>query len=199
MPYDERRSPGLPGLRMLVAASCVVAIGLALHFLPRSAELTLLAVLLLILGAEFANGWTDAPNAMATVVGTRSLSPRAALLMATVFNLIGVMSGTAVATTIGTGIIDPTAVSLTTVGGAMVGIIIWSSVAARRGIPTSERPCLGRRLGRLGDGFRRSSGVGVGRLEESPPRIGAFLHRRFRRWLVPYDCGLLVVPQGGAT
>lgn len=72
----------------------------------------LAAVLLLILGAEFVNGWTDAPNAIATVVGTRSLSPRAALTMASVFNLIGVLSGTAVATTIGTGIIDPSAVNL---------------------------------------------------------------------------------------
>ncbi len=102
----------------------------------------LLLVLLLILGAEFVNGWTDAPNAIATVVGTRSLSPTAALAMASVFNLIGVMSGTAVAATIGKGIIDPSAVNLTTVGGAMVGIIAWSSLAARWGIPTSESHAL---------------------------------------------------------
>jgi PiT family inorganic phosphate transporter len=62
--------------------------------------------------------------------------------MAAVFNLLGVMSGTAVAKTIGTGIIDAGAVSLTTVGGAMVGIIVWSSVAARWGIPTSESHAL---------------------------------------------------------
>ena len=102
----------------------------------------LVAVLLLILGAEFVNGWTDAPNAIATVVGTRSLSPRAALALASVFNLIGVFSGTAVAATIGTGIIDASAVSPTTVGGAMVGIILWSSLAARWGIPTSESHAL---------------------------------------------------------
>ena len=58
------------------------------------------------------------------------------------FNLIGVLSGTAVATTIGKGIIDPQAVNLTTVGGAMVGIIVWSSIAARWGIPTSETHAL---------------------------------------------------------
>jgi inorganic phosphate transporter, PiT family len=102
----------------------------------------LIAVLLLILAAEFVNGWTDAPNAIATVVGTRSLSPRVALAVASVFNLIGVLSGTAVATTIGKGIIDPQAVNLTTVGGAMVGIIVWSSIAARWGIPTSETHAL---------------------------------------------------------
>jgi PiT family inorganic phosphate transporter len=99
-------------------------------------------VLLLILGAEFVNGWTDAPNAIATVVSTRSLTPLQAVVMATVLNLAGVFSGTAVAQTIGQGIIDTNAVNLTTVGGAMVGIVLWSSVAARWGIPTSESHAL---------------------------------------------------------
>jgi inorganic phosphate transporter, PiT family len=104
--------------------------------------LGLLLVLLLILGAEFVNGWTDAPNAIATVVSTRSLSPLQAVVMASVLNLVGVLSGTAVAATIGKGIIDPKLVDLTTVGGAMVSIIVWSSVAARWGIPTSESHAL---------------------------------------------------------
>lgn len=99
-------------------------------------------VLLLILGAEFVNGWTDAPNAIATVVSTRALTPLQAVVMASVLNLVGVFSGTAVAATIGKGIIDPNAVDLTTVGGAMVGIIVWSSLAARWGIPTSETHAL---------------------------------------------------------
>ncbi len=104
--------------------------------------LGLLLVLLLILGAEFVNGWTDAPNAIATVVSTRSLSPMQAVVMASVLNLVGVLSGTAVAATIGKGIIDAKLVDLTTVGGAMVAIIVWSSVAARWGIPTSETHAL---------------------------------------------------------
>ena len=79
-------------------------------------ELGLIVVLLLILGAEFVNGWTDAPNAIATVVSTRALPPLIALIMASVFNMLGVLlSGTAVATTIGTGIVDPEVISLTTV------------------------------------------------------------------------------------
>ena len=105
-------------------------------------SLGLALVLLLILGAEFVNGWTDAPNAIATVVGTRSLSPGAAVLMAGVLNFAGVLSGTAVASTIAKDIIDPRIVDLTTVGGAMVGIILWSSLAARFGIPTSETHAL---------------------------------------------------------
>ncbi len=80
-------------------------------------EWGLVFVLLLILGAEFVNGWTDAPNAIATVVSTRALPPLVALIMASVFNLLGVLlSGTAVAKTIGTGIVDPKVISLTTVG-----------------------------------------------------------------------------------
>jgi PiT family inorganic phosphate transporter len=83
-------------------------------------SLGLAIVLLLVLGAEFVNGWTDAPNAIATVVSTRCLSPFQAVCMASMLNLAGVLSGTAVAETIGKDIIDPSAVDLLTVGGAMV-------------------------------------------------------------------------------
>ena len=92
-------------------------------------SLGLAIVLLLVLGAEFVNGWTDAPNAIATVVSTRCLSPFQAVCMASMLNLAGVLSGTAVAETIGKDIIDPSAVDLLTVGGAMVGIILWSTLA----------------------------------------------------------------------
>lgn len=105
-------------------------------------ELALILVLLLILGAEFVNGWTDSPNAIATVVGTRSLPPLAAVVMAAVLNLAGVLSGTKVASTIGNGIVDPGIIDLTTVAAAMLGIIVWSSLAAGWGIPTSETHAL---------------------------------------------------------
>lgn len=105
-------------------------------------EAGLILVLLLILGAEFVNGWTDSPNAIATVVGTRSLSPIQAVIMAAVLNLLGVLSGTKVAATIGKGIVDASAIDLTTVGGAMISIIIWSTLAAQFGIPTSESHAL---------------------------------------------------------
>ena len=105
-------------------------------------EAGLIIVLLLILGAEFVNGWTDSPNAIATVVGTRSLTPLQAVIMAAILNLLGVLSGTAVAATIGKGIVDASVIDLTTVAGAMVSIIIWSTVAAQWGIPTSESHAL---------------------------------------------------------
>ncbi len=105
-------------------------------------SLALAVVLILVLGAELVNGWTDAPNAIATTVGTRALKPWQAVIMAGVFNLFGVLSGSAVAATIGKGIVDASAVDLSTVGAAMVAIIAWSTLAAHRGIPTSETHAL---------------------------------------------------------
>jgi inorganic phosphate transporter, PiT family len=102
----------------------------------------LLLVLGLVLAAEFVNGWTDSPNAIATVVSTRVLSPYQALIMATVLNAIGSMSGTAVAATIGKDIVRPEIINLTTVAAAMIGIIFWSTMAWYYGLPTSESHAL---------------------------------------------------------
>ena len=102
----------------------------------------LIFVLLLILGAEFVNGWTDAPNAIATVVSTRTLSPRTAVVVATSLNIVGAFFGKAVAATIGKGIIRTEAVDLVTVGAAMTAIIIWSVTTWYFGIPTSESHAL---------------------------------------------------------
>jgi PiT family inorganic phosphate transporter len=98
----------------------------------------LIITLVIILAFEAVNGWTDAPNAIATVVSTRVLSPTAAVGMAAVFNLLGALSGTAVATTIGKGIVDINAVTLETVAAAALAVVIWSSTAAYFGLPTSE-------------------------------------------------------------
>ena len=94
--------------------------------------------LLLILAAEFVNGWTDAPNAIATVVSTRVMRPHHAVVMAAVLNAAGAFAGTAVAATIGKGILRSEAIDIETVGAAMVGIVIWSTVAWYYGLPTSE-------------------------------------------------------------
>ncbi len=102
----------------------------------------LIVVLLLVLAAEFVNGWTDAPNSIATVVSTRVLSPRAAILMATVLNALGVMSGTAVAVTIAEGFAVKEAIDLATIGSAMTAIVLWSTLAWHYGLPTSESHAL---------------------------------------------------------
>jgi PiT family inorganic phosphate transporter len=103
----------------------------------------ILGVLLLVLAAEFVNGWTDAPNAIATVVSTRVLRPYTAVLMATLLNIAGAFSGVAVASVIGKGFVDPEKIKdpgtgLPMIAGAMVGIVVWSTLAWWRGLPTSE-------------------------------------------------------------
>jgi inorganic phosphate transporter, PiT family len=102
----------------------------------------LIVVLALVLGAEFVNGWTDAPNSIATVVSTRVMKPAVAVLMASVLNFVGALSGTAVAATISKGIVQPEAINLVTVGAAMSAIIFWSTLAWRFGLPTSESHAL---------------------------------------------------------
>jgi PiT family inorganic phosphate transporter len=99
----------------------------------------LIATLVVVLAAEFVNGWTDAPNAIATVVSTRVLSPSQAVLMAAVLNVVGaVVTGTAVASTIGTGIVKPEVINLSVVIAATLTVVIWSIVTWFYGIPTSE-------------------------------------------------------------
>jgi len=98
----------------------------------------LMFVLLLVLAAEFVNGWTDAPNAIATVVSTKVMKPRTAVMMAVVFNILGALSGTAVAITIGKGIVDPAIINYKTIAASMIAIVSWSTIAYRWGIPTSE-------------------------------------------------------------
>lgn len=136
-------------------------------------DIGLLFVLLLILWAEFVNGWTDAPNAIATVVSTRVLPPMAAVMMAASLNLIGVLlAGTAVAMTIGKGIVDPSVINLTTIASAMLGIIIFSTAAWYFGLPTSESHALvsglaGAGLAKAGPSVLLAAGwkkVGVGLL-----------------------------------
>jgi PiT family inorganic phosphate transporter len=102
----------------------------------------LLFVLGLILAAEFVNGWTDAPNAIATVVATKALKPPQAVLVAVSGNIVGAFYGRAVAKTIGTEIVKPEAINLITLGAAVVGIIVWATAASLGGIPTSESHAL---------------------------------------------------------
>lgn len=99
----------------------------------------LLLVIVLVLAAVLINGWTDAPNAIATVVSTRVLSPSLAVVMAAVLNILGALTtGTAVAATIGKGIVKPEIIGLPVVAAAMLALIVYSTIAWYYGIPTSE-------------------------------------------------------------
>jgi len=101
---------------------------------------------------EFANGWTDAPNSIATVVSTRVLRPLPAVIMASTLNLVGALVvGTAVAKTIASGIVDPTFVTLGTVAAAVLAATLWAFSAQYFGLPSSESHALV--AGLLGAGF----------------------------------------------
>ncbi|UCG55148.1 MAG: inorganic phosphate transporter [Dehalococcoidia bacterium] len=96
-----------------------------------------IVIIILALGFGVVNGFNDAANAIATVIGTRTLSPRNAIIMAAFFNLAGAATGTAVAKTIGKGILIPEAISRETVIAALAAVIIWTTLATYRGLPVS--------------------------------------------------------------
>jgi PiT family inorganic phosphate transporter len=101
-------------------------------------NLPLIPILFLVLVAEFINGWNDAPNAIATVISTRVLSPFQALMMASFLNILGaIATGTAVASTVGTGIVKPEAIGLPVVAAGVLGVAIWGAVATLKGLPIS--------------------------------------------------------------
>src|SRR5918999_506928 len=100
---------------------------------------------------EFANGWTDAPNSIATVVSTRVMRHLTAVAMAAVLNLIGAFAGEEVAKTVASGIVDPRAVQLETIAAAVLGATIWALGAQYFGLPSSESHALV--AGLLGAGF----------------------------------------------
>ena len=92
---------------------------------------------------EFANGWTDAPNAIATVVSTRVLRPWHAVGMAAVLNLVGALAtGTFVAETVSKGIVSTDAVDLNTIAAAVLAAAIWAMSAQVYGLPSSETHAL---------------------------------------------------------
>ena len=99
---------------------------------------------LLTLSVIFVNGWTDAPNAIATCITTRCMRPRPAIMMSAVFNFLGVLVMThinaSVASTI-SNIVDfgsDTSIALVALSAALFSIVVYSTAASYFGIPTSE-------------------------------------------------------------
>jgi inorganic phosphate transporter, PiT family len=107
-------------------------------------HLGIILVIMTAMGFNYTNGFHDAANAIATSVSTRALTPRVALAMAAVFNLIGSFLGAKVAKTVGSGIIDlPTGKgSLTVVFAALVGAITWNLLTWYFGLPSSSSHAL---------------------------------------------------------
>ncbi len=101
-----------------------------------------LLVLLAAFAFEYINGFHDSANAIATVVSTKVLTPRQAIVWAAFWNLFGAMAGTAVATTIGKGLVDTSVVTMPTVFAALLSAIVWNLLTWWLGLPSSSSHAL---------------------------------------------------------
>ena len=99
-------------------------------------------VLFAALVFEYINGFHDTANAIATVVSTKVLTPRMAVLWAAFWNLVGALAGTAVAKTISGGLVEATAVTMTTVLAALIAAIVWGLFTWWLGLPSSSSHAL---------------------------------------------------------
>jgi inorganic phosphate transporter, PiT family len=103
----------------------------------------LVLVVVIALGFDYTNGFHDAANAIATSVSTRALTPRAALLMAAVMNLLGALLGVEVAKTVSDVITPPTGLhGLTVVAAGVLGAITWNLITWYFGLPSSSTHAL---------------------------------------------------------
>jgi len=102
----------------------------------------LLCVIILALVFDFINGFHDTATAIATSVSTRALTPKAAVAMATILNLVGALSGTAVAKTVGTGLVETSSITQVTVISALIAAIAWDLITWYLGLPTSSSHAL---------------------------------------------------------
>src|ERR1043166_8366130 len=109
---------------------------------PDPLMILVLIVILATLVFTYTNGFHDTANSIATVVSTKVLTPRQAILLATVFNLVGALAGTAVATTVGKGMVDAGYINMTTILCGLVGAIGWNLLTWYYGIPSSSSQAL---------------------------------------------------------
>lgn len=109
-------------------------------------DFVLLSVIIIVLIAlffDFLNGFHDAANAIATVVATRVLSPKYAIVWAAFFNFVAAFFfGVHVATTVGTGIIHPDIVDRLVILSALIGAIFWNIITWYFGLPSSSSHAL---------------------------------------------------------
>src|SRR5512136_1481415 len=101
--------------------------------------LAILFLILLALTFDFLNGFHDSANSIATVVSTRVLSPRYAVIWAAFFNFIAFLFfGLHVAGTIGKGIVDISVIDKYVIFGTLMGACIWDIITWYYGLPTSS-------------------------------------------------------------
>ena len=145
---------------MFLASSTSVTIGEFFSLMSQSP--LIIITVLLSLGVVFINGWTDAPNAVATCISTRAVSPKKAIIMAAIFNFIGVMIfslfAAGVAESIagivdfgsfeetdlvsGEDVIQNAKNALVGLSAGMIGVVAWGIIAWAFGVPSSESHAL---------------------------------------------------------
>ena len=103
-----------------------------------------ITVILVALIFEYINGFHDTANSIATVVSTKVLTPRQAIVLAASTNLLGALWGTAVAKTISSGLVDSKIVSLSSavIICALLGAIVWNLLTWWFGLPSSSSHAL---------------------------------------------------------
>jgi PiT family inorganic phosphate transporter len=99
-------------------------------------------VVVIALGFDFTNGFHDTANAIATSVSTRAVTPRIAVLVASIANLAGAFVTTAVAKSVATGIIDSNLATMQTLLAALIGAIVWNLLTWWFGLPSSSSHAL---------------------------------------------------------
>ena len=111
--------------------------------MPDAGFLFVVFIILVALAFDFTNGMHDAANSIATVVSTRVLSPRQAVLWAAFFNFVAfLIFGTGVAHTVGAGMIDISVVKPPVIFAALIGAIGWNIFTWFMGLPTSSSHAL---------------------------------------------------------
>ena len=111
--------------------------------MPSAGLLFVVFIILVALAFDFTNGMHDAANSIATVVSTRVLSPRQAVIWAAFFNFVAfLIFGTGVAHTIGAGMIDISIVTPQVIFAALIGAIGWNLFTWLMGLPTSSSHAL---------------------------------------------------------
>ena len=106
-------------------------------------ESTIVLLILVALAFDFMNGFHDAANAIATVVSTRVLTPRMAVLWAAFFNFVAAFFfGVAVATTIGKGVVHPEVIDNAVIFAGLAAAFTWDVITWYVGLPTSSSHAL---------------------------------------------------------
>ena len=127
--------------------------------MPDASLFLLITIVALAVGFAIVNGFNDAANAIATVIGTKVLSPFKAIAMAAILNFAGAATGLAVAHTIGKGIVSAEFINYEVIAAALVVAILWEFITLRIGMPVSAHHAL--IAGLVGAGIASAGSVSI--------------------------------------